>query len=140
MNSTTIANLSAPVFALPLFDSVKTAKVSLAAARESARREKYAIMSARRLEKLEKKNAEVKSRNEEKVEKNTRGTAFAAAFATIPEDGMDLNVFDHVANTVYISNGGESNLKEAKWYRNVMVGGLVSLGIVKISGGSIFKI
>ena len=66
--------------------------------------------------------------------KYTRANAFADAFLFGTTDCDKLIAH---ADKFYVDNGGTSNLKEAKWYHNVMMPGLVALGIVSIADGKI---
>lgn len=66
--------------------------------------------------------------------KYTRANAFADAFLSGETDCVKLVT---VADEFYAKNGGTANIKEAKWYHNVMMPGLVALGIVSISEGKL---
>ena len=66
--------------------------------------------------------------------KYTRANAFADAFLSGETDCVKLVT---VADEFYAKNGGTANFKEAKWYYNVMMPGLVALGIVSVSEGKL---
>ena len=66
--------------------------------------------------------------------KYTRANAFADAFLSGETDCVKLIT---QADEFYVKNGGTSNIKEAKWYHNVMMPGLVALGIVSVSEGKL---